>query len=85
MPPFSFNNHEIEGITEAEGRRMLQLLNEANPQVGDIRIAEDFVALINRCIDVLIHEGGPEAHAGPCALLATQWRDSIGRIPRDEA
>ena len=77
-----FDRKEIDGICESEGQRMLELLDEANPRVSDIRYANDFVGLINRCIATIESEAGVETHRGALTFVAMQWRDSIGRMSR---
>ena len=73
--PFTFTD-----IDEPEDRRMIELLDEADPKVSEIRTAEAFVTLINRCTASIEEEVGREVHRGRLTFVAMQWRDSIGRM-----
>ncbi len=80
MPFISpFTLETIDGIDALEGLRMIELLNEADPRMSEIRTAQAFVDLINRCIAAIEDEVGQQVHRGAMTALAMQWRDSIGR------
>lgn len=80
MPFISpFTLEPIDGIDALEGSRMIELLDEADPRVSEIRTASAFVDLINRCIASIEDQVGWQVHRGALTFLAMQWRDSIGR------
>ena len=80
MPFISpFTLEPIDGIDALEGSRMIELLDEADPRVSEIRTASAFVDLINRCIASIEDQVGRQVHRGALTFLAMQWRDLIGR------
>ncbi len=69
----------FDGIDTLGGARMIELLDEADPRVSEIRTAQAFVDLINQCIASIEDEVGQQVNRGALTFLAMQWRDSIGR------
>ncbi len=67
------------GIETLGGARMIELLNEADPRMSEIRTAQAFVDLINRCIATIEDEVGQQVNRGTLITLVMQWWDSIGR------